>query len=169
MSQGEIKTSIAKHPATARITKPVEMTKRSTIIKDFRYNEYDKIKSRYIIAASRNRVFIRYDPKRAKIISINANRNACDFFNSPEAIGLLHFVGCFLSFSMSKMSLIMYSLPESMQKKIKAIITSRHIEKFRMFSEKAIPANIRMFLYHCSGRIVFIRDLIIVLCLSTLI
>ena len=79
-----------------------------------------------------------------------------------DAIGLLHFIGCFLSFSMSKMSLIMYSLPESMQKKMNAGITSSHIWKFRMFSEKTMPTSIKMFLYHCFGRIVLIRAFIAV-------
>ena len=66
-----------------------------------------------------------------QIIITNADNNACDFFSSPDAIGLFRFVGCFLSFSMSIISLMMYSLPESMQKIAKAAITLSHIWTFR--------------------------------------
>ena len=106
-------------------------------------------------------IYLLHMPPSAQIIITNANNNACNFFNSPDAIGLFRFVGCFLSFSMSIISLMMYSLPESMQKMAKAAITLSHIWTFRRFIENTMPTNRIRFLYHCFGRIVTIISFII--------
>ena len=107
---------------------------------------------KYRVATKKNGVFMNKDQVKDIMINITAAVTAWLILREPDGKGLLDFLGCFLSFSISKTSFSKYMLPESRQNIIKAEITVIHRLIFNKFNEKAIPMNITRFLYHCLGR-----------------
>jgi hypothetical protein len=58
-----------------------------------------------------------YAKYNAIVKIINENINASPTFNLPEAIGLFFFAGCRASLSLSMVSFIMYTLPDTNEKR----------------------------------------------------
>ena len=72
--------------------------------------------------------------------------NASNPLTLPDAIGRLHFVGCFLSSCLSNQSLITYTELEIREKEIKAINKLKEISALKRFEVKKAGRKIKKFL-----------------------
>ena len=106
--QIDIGTSMARAPAITLITKPDDIKITSKNIIPLKNQEYDNINIIYTKIAENKYKLIKTEIVNDIKMHTMEKYIASGIGKSPEAIGLFFLIGCFLSFSISKISLMQY-------------------------------------------------------------
>ena len=138
---------VTKAPYKIRIKNPATRIVISTIGIFFRPKLYARFSTKY---SASNKVDVTW-----KIIALHtmaitnstaASTHALLTDTVPAAIGRLHFVGCFRSFSRSRISLMIYTTEETIQNATKAAIPEASLFRLNNWPLQANAANTRPFL-----------------------